>query len=141
MINNLKIKNFKAIKDETFIFKNLTILAGTNSSGKSSTIQALLLCSLEINREYNSALANYLSFLRRDKISLLNFNVGARDFIIEIDEMAQLSYKKSERSFDIKNSSSELAHSISYQNGNLIYLCADRIGTREFYAKNDNPDI
>ncbi|EAH6155223.1 hypothetical protein EHC79_09250, partial [Campylobacter jejuni] len=51
MITNLKIENFKSISDYNFEFKPLTILAGTNSSGKSSIIQALLFCSYYANKD------------------------------------------------------------------------------------------
>ncbi|MBX0534150.1 AAA family ATPase [Campylobacter jejuni] len=45
MITNLKIENFKSISDYNFEFKPLTILAGANSSGKSSIIQSILFYS------------------------------------------------------------------------------------------------
>ena len=45
MITSLKIENFKSINDYNFEFKPLTILAGTNSSGKSSIIQSILFYS------------------------------------------------------------------------------------------------
>ena len=141
MISNLKIKNFKSLADEEFEFKNLTILAGTNSSGKSSTIQAILLYSSEITKERHSSLSKYLNFLKKDKIGLLNFNVGAREFSIQINNVVQLNYKKSNKVFNLEGSREKIEDNLSYESGNLIYLCADRIGTREFYAKNDNPDI
>jgi len=139
MINNLKIKNFKSLVDEEFKFRNLTILAGTNSSGKSSTIQSILLYSSEITRERHSSLSKYLNFLKKDKIGLLNFNIGARELSIQINSEAKLNYEKGSRIFNIEGGERE--DSLSYESGNLMYLCADRIGTREFYSKNDNPDI
>lgn len=42
-LNNITIKNFKSLKDVEVNLKNLTLIAGINSSGKSSCIQALLL--------------------------------------------------------------------------------------------------
>ena len=139
MINNLKIKNFKSLVEEEFEFKNLTILAGTNSSGKSSTIQSILLYSSEVTRERHSSLSKYLNFLKKDKMGLLNFNIGAREFSIQIDNEAKLNYIKGDRIFNIDGRKRD--DSLSYENGSLTYLCADRIGTREFYSKNDNPDI
>ncbi|EAH5394403.1 DUF2813 domain-containing protein, partial [Campylobacter coli] len=41
MIHKLHIKNFKLIKDNSFDFKPLTIITGTNSCGKSSILQTL----------------------------------------------------------------------------------------------------
>lgn len=43
MIETIRIKNFKALKDVEFQLANLTLVAGLNCTGKSSFIQALLL--------------------------------------------------------------------------------------------------
>jgi len=40
-INEITIKNFKAIEDTTLEFANFNVLVGTNGSGKSSVLQAL----------------------------------------------------------------------------------------------------
>jgi predicted ATPase len=42
-INRVKVKNFKSLVDIDLELKNLTIITGVNSSGKSSFIQSLLL--------------------------------------------------------------------------------------------------
>lgn len=41
-IDRVKIKNFKSLKDINLNLKNLTLISGVNSSGKSSFIQSLL---------------------------------------------------------------------------------------------------
>ncbi len=46
MINNIKIENFKCFENEDLSFRPLTILTGTNSSGKSSLIQSILVSGL-----------------------------------------------------------------------------------------------
>lgn len=61
MITKLKIENFKSIVKQEFIFKPLSILTGTNSSGKSSIIQSLLFYSSCANP--NLYLDEYLSNL------------------------------------------------------------------------------
>lgn len=43
MIKSLKLTNFKCFKNQLLTFRNLTLLSGLNSSGKSSVLQALLL--------------------------------------------------------------------------------------------------
>ena len=43
MINHLAIRNFKCLRDETIPFKSLTFFCGLNGTGKSSTIQSLLM--------------------------------------------------------------------------------------------------
>ena len=42
-VNNIKIKNFKSLKDVKIILSNLTLITGVNSAGKSSFIEVLLL--------------------------------------------------------------------------------------------------
>ena len=49
MIQSIHIQNFKSIENQVFDFKPLTILTGTNSAGKSSVIQAILLYSHHAN--------------------------------------------------------------------------------------------
>ena len=43
MINFLKIQNFKSLRNVQFDFRNLNLLMGLNSMGKSSVIQSLLI--------------------------------------------------------------------------------------------------
>jgi energy-coupling factor transporter ATP-binding protein EcfA2 len=58
MITELRVRNFKKLKKETFTFKSgITLLAGDNNSGKSTIIQAIALwqfCSQEIARHAGS---------------------------------------------------------------------------------------
>jgi hypothetical protein len=41
MIHKLELKNFKRIKDETFLFDGFDLVVGANNSGKSTALQAL----------------------------------------------------------------------------------------------------
>ncbi len=50
MIENLRIKGFKRFEDESFNLKPLTVLAGRNGAGKTSTIHALLLAHHAVTR-------------------------------------------------------------------------------------------
>ena len=71
MIETLKIKNFKSILEQEFRFAPLTILAGTNSSGKSSVIQAILACCCHNGEDVY--LRGYLNKLGNNK-ELINKN-------------------------------------------------------------------
>ena len=62
MINNIKIKDYKCFKEERIDFKNLTLLTGTNSSGKSSCIQSILLLA---NHASGSDIIKFLESLGR----------------------------------------------------------------------------
>lgn len=61
MIQSIHIQNFKSIENQVFNFKPLTILAGANSSGKSSVIQAILFYVCENNN--HMLLSSYLQCL------------------------------------------------------------------------------
>lgn len=55
MINKWKLFNFKSVREETEIeLKPLTILAGSNSSGKSTVLQSMLLISQTLYSRVNS---------------------------------------------------------------------------------------
>lgn len=41
MIHKLRLKNFKKVHEETFLFNNFNIIVGANNSGKSTVLQAL----------------------------------------------------------------------------------------------------
>ncbi len=43
MIHKLILKNFKRVKDETFLFNNFDLIVGVNNSGKSTALQALII--------------------------------------------------------------------------------------------------
>lgn len=60
MIESIHIQNFKSIENQVFDFKPLTILTGTNSCGKSSIIQAILLYSHYAARREEKYKANSL---------------------------------------------------------------------------------
>ncbi|MDX1995393.1 MAG: AAA family ATPase [bacterium] len=53
MISNWTLKNFKSIRDETtFNLSPLTVIAGTNSSGKSTVLQSILLISQTLQSRF-----------------------------------------------------------------------------------------
>ncbi len=60
MIKQVKIENFKCFKEETISLKDLTILTGVNSSGKSSLIQAILFLFFYNEPNLDIDLHNYI---------------------------------------------------------------------------------
>lgn len=53
MISNWTLKNFKSIRDETLLpLSPLTIIAGTNSSGKSTVLQSILLITQTLQSRF-----------------------------------------------------------------------------------------
>lgn len=85
MIKQINISNFKCFeKSEIFDFSNLTILSGTNSSGKSSLIQSILLSGNAANGYVSgNDMFEYLSNLG-DFDNLKNRYINPKEFSIEI---------------------------------------------------------
>ena len=85
-IKKLIIKNYKSIKDETFVFnKGINVLVGKNNAGKSNIVLAL---NEILDDKYNAT--SY-----EDRIFYCNENNGyEKNFkiITEIDEINNLDY-------------------------------------------------
>jgi len=163
MIKKLRLEAFKCFEDESLEFRNLTILTGTNGSGKSSVIQSLLLMSMHLNKEYGSPLGRYLDFLvnfedianfnlNKDKSSITldafdkkfslqrtkdNFHL-AGDTLNEQTKLLEFSTQNA-LSIETSNGSLPTLMKLSYSMGRLVFLSADRIGPQDLYNKNTNP--
>ena len=80
MIHQLQIKGFKCFENASFTFGNLTLLAGKNSIGKSTVIQALLAMVQDGNNPFAGPYINI------GKVSeLKNKYVGSQEIEITID--------------------------------------------------------
>ena len=128
MIHRLQIKGFKCFDDADFSFSNLTLLAGKNSMGKSTVIQAILAMIQDGN---NPFMGPYINI---GKISeLKNKYVGSQEIELTINSTF------SKKIFDDKTkveSQGRLSEEVA-----VMYLSADRIGVRDTYETNsDNPD-
>ncbi|MBD2206194.1 DUF3696 domain-containing protein [Calothrix sp. FACHB-1219] len=147
MINSLKLKNFKAFEDQLLDLKNLTLLSGLNSTGKSSTLQALLLLR-----------QSYLQDLLPDKGLALNgefVSIGtAQDALFEGAKDDSIGFElmwtngthgiwlfNYNQEADVLALASELTSSNIYQlslfNDKFHYLQAERIGTRTYFEISD----
>ncbi len=140
MIQGLDIKNFKPLKDNGFVLRNLNVLLGLNGQGKSSFIQALLLLRQ--------------SDIPRGSLNLRGelFNVGsptdlryayAKDFTVSID-LEFASRKSIKCHFDSKKGKADFIFSPdnlsiikqeSLFNDNFQYLNADRIEPKTLHPK------
>lgn len=132
MIKKISIKNFKSIANLNFECSNLNLITGTNSSGKSTFLQSLLL--MKQNTIQNTGLNGEL-LSAGDFREVKNFNVSDNKisiqtivnhdrFCLEIgeDEIYQNDY------FDAGFSQS------------IEYLSCNRIGAEETYKKNFSAD-
>lgn len=100
MLNNIHIEGFKSIERESLKLAPLTILTGTNSSGKSTVIQALLLVArfalnpnryslAEITRPYSDVrdVRNRFSNSQDINITLpINDNSGIKELGLSVKE-------------------------------------------------------
>lgn len=87
MITSLSIRGFKRFRSETIAFRPLTVLAGQNGSGKTSTIHALLLAVAASQRgdgiaELNGPFGLELGWFE----SLVNINSEDSFFSVEIEQ-------------------------------------------------------
>jgi predicted ATPase len=132
VIKKVIIENFKCIEKEELEFRNLTILTGENSSGKSSVIQAILLAGNHPNlvaTPFNSDLRQYLLSLG-DTNSLVNKYQNAKEYHIKVkmDNFDPIELKVSKVDSNTINLGIE---QFSFPNpliypDNLTYLNADR---------------
>ena len=143
MLDNLYIHNFKCFYESELKLRNLNLFCGTNSSGKSSAIQALLILA-------HNATENVSAPLNSQWITLGSFNEtrnpikNAKKFTVSAaisKNIFEVVFSESEdETIDvvtkIKKDSQEIKDLINYQNRHIFYLPAARIGPEDSYKKN-----
>lgn len=128
MLKQIKIEGMKCFDKEQIDFSKLTLLAGKNSAGKSTVIQAILaMCQNGIN----SFSGDYMKL--GETSELKNRIVGSKKIRIEMLCDRDKSNFVSEKIFEGK---------AEHHNGDSIedvlcvrYLAADRIGVKDTYEK------
>ena len=144
MIKKIKISNMKSIVDMNATCSNMNLLVGTNSSGKSTIIQALSIVaqnSLEI-KGINGVLTNIGDF--EDLKTRLNAT-GTVGVLLSDENGEEISCEVArglDASMDlrIKTTDSSIAKRMNYSNKTYQYLSCDRIGPRNTYEKNNDVD-
>lgn len=144
MINYLKIKNFKIHKEMEIRLLPLTLLAGTNGSGKSSIIQALLLLRQSMindqitNLKLSGSLCN-IGF-RQDALCMLAdddeiaFTVNDSNWTFAVD-----THEVGKNSLPIINEISPAEASRLHLFGNgFQYISAYRQGPQNSYSSDTN---
>lgn len=144
MISNVSVKGLKSIDDLKVNFKNITLLVGTNSSGKSTLLQSILLASQNLENletPLNGKLVSLGNFRE-----VRNFITNSQEILIEIG-FDNFNYKldivesdtnkedqsKINRNFD---SNMELIKKEICIDQGLYYLSSSRIGHKDIYDKN-----
>jgi len=118
MISELKIIGLKSFLNRELKLNNLTLLAGLNSSGKSSVIQAILMLN-KANQNEKSILLNGHGSIQdirntyhKEAITIAAFNPDNDKFQIQLDEKEEYKCIRSD----------------SFEFPNVFYISADRFG-------------
>lgn len=134
MLTQVNIKNFKSIQDESLKLAPLTILTGTNSSGKSSVIQAIMLMimnSAESNQFSMESLLRHVSEFK----TIRNKRTNAKSVEINLHDTDMKFHRVIFQGDDVVKESDELYYYEynKYKNApELLYLNANRLGAQDF---------
>lgn len=167
MITSLSLQNFKCFEKQTLAFKPLTLLSGLNGTGKSSTIQALLLLRQSYQQKLlqtrGLALNGDLVHIGTAKDALFEWagddiigfditcNVAAQSTTnneaheIEVRGTWSFNYKEGlQRNEDVLDKildsltySDAIYHSCLFSDSGFYYLQAERVGPRRFFETSD----
>jgi predicted ATPase len=165
---NLKINNFKCFEEQEVPFGQITVLAGANSVGKSSVVQALLLCrmviekfkgteswllllegkrmmfppeSFSLNGPFLLHLGNSAQVLNRNAYeNKIKLSLSAQNTVFEVD----LVVPDFEDSYnlilkDIRLSLPNNTQAVTLGHHSFYYLNAERIGPRIRHEVDDLP--
>jgi predicted ATPase len=142
MLNELVINKFKCFDHVEVKLNKLNVFAGTNSSGKSSAIQAFLLLCNNANKNASPLNGMWLRLGAFDECR--NHKLNARSFDVGVCKGNEL-FKAEFRSLDDEGNDVEvflikesnvLQELINLEKGHVYYLPANRIGPEDIYQKN-----
>lgn len=134
MINKISISNLKSINELTISPKLFNMFTGTNSSGKSTTIQALLLAAQNLESPFglNGPLTSIGEY--RDA---KNYNVKKETIEINLsNENSMVSIALSEDTPPEISTNGNLIDSLNYANNNFHYLSCNRVGSKDLFFQN-----
>jgi predicted ATPase len=143
MLDALHIQGFKCFDTVEITLRRINIFSGTNSSGKSSAIQAfLLLCNNAIKNSSSPLNGMWLrlgSFdeCRNHRVNARTFRVGA----VNGENIFQAEFSSSDDdrndvAVSFSDESNTIQTLLSLENHHVYYLPANRIGPEDSYPKN-----
>lgn len=147
LISSLRIKNFKCFEDQIFDFAPLTLLSGLNGTGKSSVLQSLVL----LRQSHQQGLLQTAGLaLNGDLVKLgtgqdvFYERASSSEFGVVVvfeDEMAGSWFFDYDQAADVvkldRKQDSDPIYDRSLFGDSFQYLCAERIGPRNFYPTSD----
>lgn len=144
MIKTLNIKNFKSIKEMELNCGNITLLIGTNSSGKSTVLQSLLFVAQNTEKTcgLNGELMSLGSFKENcciyRKMDEISVSIGDEKNRVDLFLSQDL---KNSRDFCIRGSDEGeswrvFLSQMNYKKRRFQYLSCHRVGPKNVYQKN-----
>lgn len=142
MISNLKVEGLKSIDKIDLKMKNLNLFLGTNSSGKSTMIQSILLASQSVNKGSAPLNGNLVSigefrearnFITNSKVIKVDLDTDCGNYSIRFKE--DIDSESGEACINIDSTTEEVKDFLTIDEG-IHYLSASRIGHRDTYDKN-----
>ena len=157
MINKVRVKALKSIKDLTVSCADLNLIVGTNSAGKSTFLQALLLdAQNHVNGEgrLNGELVSMGEYREVRNYSMPNSNIEIEiwqngdprptkmEFWEDSEGKCKVNVSAGEQSVRDIILDGELYEEENhlFYNVDLKYLSCHRVGPRDIYAKNFNKE-
>ena len=124
MLNRIRIQGFKCFQEADIEFSNFTLLAGKNSAGKSTVIQAVLAL---YQNSASSLAGKYMNIGTVSEVK--NWIAGSRDIVLEaVYEYEGKDYVYSK----LFGEEEEIKKGTEFPDGmNIRYLTADRIGVED----------
>lgn len=144
MIKTLEIKNFKSIKEMTINCADITLMIGTNSSGKSSVMQGLLFVSQNMEKPcgLNGELMSLGTFEENrciyadEKEIVIAVRNGEHlvKFSLSSTSGENLTLRQNGR--EENNENTAFYDSLNYKTRGFQYLSCHRVGPQNVYHKN-----
>lgn len=142
MITKISTKYLKSLSNLDFSCKKLNLITGTNSSGKSTFIQSILLAKQNEspNVGLNGTLVNFGEFK-----DAKNFNVSEKTISVEMEFISGEKYalvinEDGIQKNDFMYTNRTVLEQIT-DNLEIDYLSCDRIGAEDIYRKNYTNNI
>ena len=143
MLEALRIYGFKCFDTVEIALRRINIFSGTNSSGKTSAIQAfLLLCNNAVKNSSSPLNGMWLRLGTFDECR--NHRINARYFVVGAvsgKEIFQTEFRSADDDsndvvISFTDESVAVQNLLSLENRHVYYLPANRIGPEDSYPKN-----
>lgn len=143
MINKLIVNNLKSINHVDISCSKLNLFVGTNSSGKSTILQALLLFAQ--NTDVRQGLSgDFVNLGSYDESKCIYSGKHSIEIKVEDREgnYSSIQFDKVEKGYSLKmtcdDENESIAETFDYDKKKIQYLSCHRIGPQNLYKKNMN---